>query len=51
MAEVKAAGRPHPGNDARFHGSRTLAKKIVGGMINAEATPVNINAYNTRKPY
>jgi hypothetical protein len=44
MAQVQPAGRPHAGDNARFHGRSTRKKKLVGGMISALATPVNINA-------
>ena len=50
VAEVQLAGRPHAGDDARFHGSRILSMELVGGMMSALATPVSISAYRIRKP-
>ena len=41
---MELAGRPHAGDDARFHGISSLIMKLVGGMMKALATPVNISA-------
>ena len=44
VAEMQLAGRPHAGDNACFHGIRSLIMKRVGGMMKALATPVNIRA-------
>jgi len=39
---MELAGRPHAGDDARFHGISILIMNLVGGVMKALAAPVNI---------